>query len=80
MVALIKPSEIPHHSFKQHTLAGVMLQSICLTFLERETLNCDQVIFSLSMSETVIQPYLDVARDAVHHVDECGAAYGAKRF
>jgi hypothetical protein len=65
-----QPSEIPHHSCKQHTLAGVQLQAILLTLLENEVESCEQVIFSFRMKLTVIQPYFDVAIDVVHHVDE----------
>jgi hypothetical protein len=37
----------------KHTLAGVQLQSILLTFLEKEIESCEQVIFCLGMEQTV---------------------------
>jgi hypothetical protein len=61
-----QPSTIPHRVCKQHALAGVQLQSVLLTMLENEIESCEQVIFSLSMKQTVIQPYFDVALDVVH--------------
>jgi hypothetical protein len=50
----------------------VQLQSKLLTLLEKEIESCVQVIFSLRMKQTVIQPYFDVALYVVHHDDEYG--------
>jgi hypothetical protein len=50
----------------------VHLQSILLTFLEKEIESCEQVIFRRRMKVTVIQPYFDVALDVNHHEDEHG--------
>jgi hypothetical protein len=50
----------------------VTLQSILLTLLEKEIWSCEQVISSLRMNQTVIQPYFDVALDVIHHEDEHG--------
>jgi hypothetical protein len=44
----------------------VQPQFILLTLLEQEIESCEQVIFSLRMKQTVIQPYFDVALDVVH--------------
>jgi hypothetical protein len=65
-----QPITIPHRGCKQHALAGLQIQSVLLTFLEKEIEGCEQVIFSLRMKKTVIQPYFDVALDVVHHDDE----------
>jgi hypothetical protein len=61
-----KPSTIQDCGCKQHGIAGVQLQSMLLTFLEKETESCEQVIFSLRMKWTVIQPYFEIALDVVH--------------
>jgi hypothetical protein len=38
--------------------------------VENEIESCKQVILSLRMKPTVIQPYFDVALDVVHHDDK----------
>jgi hypothetical protein len=65
-----KPSTVPHRGCKQHALAGVQLQSMLLTFLEEEVESCEQVLFSLRMKKTAIQPHFDVALDVVRHDNE----------
>jgi hypothetical protein len=63
-------STVPHRGCKQHALAGVQLQFMLLALLEKELGSCEQVIFSLRMKKTVIQPYFDVSLDVVHRDDE----------
>jgi hypothetical protein len=58
-------------------LAGVQLQSMLLTFLEEEIESCEQVIFSLRMKKTIIQPHFDVALDVVHHDERAQTADAA---
>jgi hypothetical protein len=41
-----------------------------LTLLENEVESCDRVIFNLSMKQTVIQPYFDVALDIFYYDNE----------
>jgi hypothetical protein len=42
-----QPSTKPHRGCKQHALAGVQLQSMLLTLLEKEIESCGHVIFSV---------------------------------
>jgi hypothetical protein len=44
-----------HRGCKQQALAGVQLQSILLTLLEKDVKSCEKIIFSLLMEYTVIQ-------------------------
>jgi hypothetical protein len=44
-----QPSTVPHRGCKQHAFAGVQLQSMLLTFLEKEVERFEQVIFRLRM-------------------------------
>jgi hypothetical protein len=44
-----QPSTVSHRGCNQHALAGVQLQFVLLTFLEKEVESCEQVIFRLRM-------------------------------
>jgi hypothetical protein len=50
-----------------HLLAAYYM---LLTLLEKEIESCEQIIFSLRMKETVIQPYYDFALDVIPHDNE----------